>query len=87
METRVYGKKIANSKKSEKFFFEAGNMPSYNSSVASQTASDDGDVKVSFLKWKDLSPKEKAEEERKREAFVDLMAILVKKYGYRVLKK
>ncbi len=87
MEQKYIEKNIATNEKSEKFFFEAGNMPSYNSSVASQTASDDGDVKVSFLKWKDLSPKEKAEEERKREAFVDLMAILVKKYGYRVLKK
>ena len=87
MEQKNIEKNLAKTEKSEKFFLEESNMPSYNSSVASQTTSNDGRVKVSFLKWTELSPKEKAEEERKREAFVDLIAILIKKYGYKVLKK
>lgn len=87
MEQKNIKKNLAKTEKSEKFFLEGGNMPSYNSSVAPQNTSNDGNVKVSFLKWTKLSPKEKAEEERKREAFVDLMAILIKKYGYKVLKK
>ncbi len=87
MEQKNIKKNLAKTEKSEKFFLEGDNMPSYNSSVAPQTTPNNGRIKVSFLKWTELSPKEKAEEERKREAFVDLIAILIKKYGYKVLKK
>ena len=80
-------KKSLVNKKSEKFFLEEGCMTSYNSSVVSQEDVNEGRINVHFLKWTGLSLKEKAVEEEKREAFYDLMAILVQKYGYKVVKK
>ena len=44
-------------------------------------------VKTYFLKWTNVSEREKAIQEEKREAFLDYLAIIVKKYGYKVLEK
>ena len=44
-------------------------------------------VNTYFLKWTNVSEREKAIQEEKREAFLDFLTILVKKYGYKVLKK
>ena len=87
MSEKFSKKNIVANEKSEKFFLKEGNMSSYNSSAVSQEKVNEGRMNVHFLKWTELSSKEKAIEEEKREAFYDLMAILVKKYGYKVLKK
>jgi hypothetical protein len=44
-------------------------------------------VKAYFLKWTNVSEREKAIQEEKRDAFLDYLAIIVKKYGYKVLEK
>ena len=44
-------------------------------------------VNTYFLKWTNVSEREKAKQEEKREALLDFLTILVKKYGYKVLKK
>lgn len=44
-------------------------------------------VNTYFLKWTNVPEREKAIQEEKRDAFLDYLAIIVKKYGYKVLEK